>query len=110
MAVDITQWAATVARVDRGIGLNVFLVRAAIRKIAAALGADHANGKRVGKLKRRSDCKRELADFRRIAVAQFHRRKAVRVNLNNRQIRVVIHSNQGCGKLPPVLQPHGYEI
>ena len=71
LAIDVTQRAAAVARIDRRIGLQVVGngVAAGLEQFAAAFAADHSVSESVVELERCTDRECKLAYAHGIAVA-----------------------------------------
>src|SRR5206468_8778220 len=106
--VDVAQWTAAVARIDRRVRLQVIRDRVAAGRdqFAPAFPADDAVGERVIELERRAYSERELTHAHRIAVADLHRRQILRLDLDHRDVCLLIAAHELRGKLAAVLQLH----
>src|SRR6516165_1605632 len=68
----VDKWAAAVAWVDGGIGLQVVFVNRSFRvQTAPAFRAHDSRSNRSGQAKRRANCQYPVTDFHSIAIAEF---------------------------------------
>ena len=76
-AIDIAEWAAAVAGINRGVGLQVVRdgVAARLKQPAPPFAADHAVGKCVIEPEWRTDRKGELPNPHRVAIAELDDRQ-----------------------------------
>ena len=107
-AVDITERAAAVTRINRGVGLQIIRdrVAACLEQFAPAFAADHAIRECVIELEGCADCKRKLPHPYRVAVPKLDDRQIVRVDLDDGDVGFFIGADDPCGKRPPISQFH----
>src|SRR5690606_33310341 len=92
VAVEIEHRAARIAEIDRGIGLDIAVVRAGAG--IAMDRRDDTGGHRPAEAERIADRDYPVADARRGRVAEIHEGQAGRVDLEERQVRRRVTADQ----------------
>ena len=95
--------------IDEGVGLEVILVedirRGRPEQIRAALAAHPAAGEGVILAEGRADRADELPHLQRIAIAHLHGHEIVRLDLDDRDVRLVVGGEEPARKHAAFLQP-----
>ena len=90
--VDVAERTAAVARIDRGIGLQVIRngIPGIIDQLAPAFPADHAVSESVIEPERRADGKGKLTDANLFAVAEMRHRQIGRIDLDHSDVSLLV--------------------
>ena len=107
-AFNVAKWAAGIAGVDGGIGLQIILISAAGTRPnrRPALRAHKSDGETVVQLIRRSDGDGPLADFDCVTVAEPRGRQVFAVDLDDGHIGARIAADQLAVEFASVFQPY----
>ena len=98
-AVDIAKGTATVARIDRGVSLQVIgnSIAAGREELAAAFAADHPVSEGIVEFKGSADGEGKLTHAHRITIRQLHHRQIFRVNFNHGDVSFLVGAHcPGC--------------
>ena len=100
-AVDIAQWAAAVAGINRGVSLQIIGdgVGAGLKQFAPAFAADHTVSERVIKLEWCPYRERKLAYPHPIAVSQLDNRQIFGIDLDDRDVGLFVCADDLCRKI-----------
>ena len=112
LAVDVTEWTAAIARINRRVRLQIIGdgIGACLKQFAPAFTADHAVSKSVIELEWRTDRKCKLAHPHRITVPQLDHGQIFRIDLDDRDISLLIRPYDPPRKIPAVLQFYVYLV
>src|SRR5581483_4457511 len=109
LAFDVDQRPSAVARVDQRIGLNEILVHGhSFERVnhGASLGTDVAKGHAIIEPEGRADGDGKLADLRLAGIGQYGCRQVLRINLDDRNVRLWIHPADRGFVLFAILEPN----
>src|SRR6266566_7428286 len=106
LAVDVAERAPRVTRINRGIGLDVIgdAVTAVSEQFAPAFSADHAIGEGVIEFKWRADGEGKLPNPHRIAVAHLNHRQVLGVDLDHRDVGLLVGADDFRRKFATIFQ------
>src|SRR5581483_5456117 len=103
LAVEIEQRTTGVAAIDRGVGLDVIIIRPRID--IAVTGRDDAGGHGAAETKRVADRDHPLAEPQRVGVAELHGdQRLVRLEAQQREIRAFVAADDLSLVLAAVVQ------
>ena len=107
-AVDVTEWTAAVAGINRGVSLQIVRdgVTAAGQQFVPAFAAHYPIGERVIELEGRADRERKLAYAYAVAVAELNDRQIFCVDFNYGDIGLLISAHYPGRKFSAISQFH----
>ena len=108
LAIDVAEWSAAVAWINRRVGLQIIGdgIAAGGEQFVPALAAHHAIGKRVVELERRSDREGKLAYPYAVAVPELNDRQIFRVDFNYGDISLLISAHDSGWEFSAISQFH----
>ena len=107
-AVDVAEWTAAVAGINRGVGLQIVRdgVAVAGQQFVSAFAAHYPIGERVIELEGRADRERKLAYTYDVAVAELNDRQVFCVDFNYGNIGLLISAHYPGWKISAISQFH----